>query len=271
MTLSFEDVQSQAPTLSLSLSRVGVTNVEKVIRIAANGTEQLFSARLDCFVDLGPHQKGRAYEPLRGGCQRRHRRGRPRGERLPRRDAGRPHRREGARSPERAARRGPHRGALPRVQAGAGLGHPDPGDLLAARRRRRVREGHAPADRRPRPGHDRLPVRADGRPGPLARAPARRRLLRGRDRPHLRGRPGRHPQSARPGHAAHRLPGGLRDRHRRPVARPDRRGVDVLGDLRADEALRRGRGRGEGPPPARGSSRTACAKRSAASSTASTS
>jgi GTP cyclohydrolase-4 len=58
MTLPFEDVQSQAPTLSLSLSRAGVTNVEKVIRIRANGSEQLFSARLDCFVDLGPHQKG---------------------------------------------------------------------------------------------------------------------------------------------------------------------------------------------------------------------
>jgi GTP cyclohydrolase-4 len=58
MTLPFEDVQSQAPTLSLSLSRVGVTNVEKVIRIANNGTEQLFYAKLDCFVDLGPHQKG---------------------------------------------------------------------------------------------------------------------------------------------------------------------------------------------------------------------
>src|SRR3954454_15940519 len=58
MTLSFEDVQNRAPALSLSLSRVGVTNVEKVIRIAANGAEQLFSARLDCFVDLGPHQKG---------------------------------------------------------------------------------------------------------------------------------------------------------------------------------------------------------------------
>src|SRR6201991_894119 len=58
MTLSLEDVQSQAPTLTLSLSRVGVTNVEKVIRIRANGSEQLFSARLDCFVDLGPHQKG---------------------------------------------------------------------------------------------------------------------------------------------------------------------------------------------------------------------
>src|SRR6187200_3728227 len=58
MTLPFEDVQSQAPTLSLSLSRVGVTNVEKVIRIANNGAEQLFYAKLDCFVDLGPLQKG---------------------------------------------------------------------------------------------------------------------------------------------------------------------------------------------------------------------
>src|SRR3954451_4351334 len=58
MTLSFEDVQNRAPALSLSLSRVGVTNVEKVIRIVANGAEQLYSARLDCFVDLGPHQKG---------------------------------------------------------------------------------------------------------------------------------------------------------------------------------------------------------------------
>src|SRR4051794_41905629 len=58
MTLSFEDVQNRAPALSLSLSRVGVTNVEKVIRIASNGSEQLYSARLDCFVDLGPDQKG---------------------------------------------------------------------------------------------------------------------------------------------------------------------------------------------------------------------
>ena len=58
MTLPFEDVQSQAPALSLSLSRVGVTNVEKVIRLASNGAEQLFYAKLDCFVDLGPHQKG---------------------------------------------------------------------------------------------------------------------------------------------------------------------------------------------------------------------
>ena len=44
MTLSLQDVQSQAPELTLSLSRVGVTNVEKVIRIRANGSEQLYSA-----------------------------------------------------------------------------------------------------------------------------------------------------------------------------------------------------------------------------------
>src|ERR671922_187012 len=55
---AFEDVQAQVPTLTVSLSRVGVTNVEKVVRIQANGTEQLYSARLACFVDLGPMQKG---------------------------------------------------------------------------------------------------------------------------------------------------------------------------------------------------------------------
>src|ERR687893_3281379 len=48
------DVQASAPTLHISLSRVGITGVEKVIRI----NDQLFSARLECFVDLGPEQKG---------------------------------------------------------------------------------------------------------------------------------------------------------------------------------------------------------------------
>jgi GTP cyclohydrolase I/GTP cyclohydrolase-4 len=53
-----EDVQSQLPTLRVSLSRVGVTNVEKVIRLRSGDVEQLYMARLDCFVDLGPEQKG---------------------------------------------------------------------------------------------------------------------------------------------------------------------------------------------------------------------
>jgi GTP cyclohydrolase I/GTP cyclohydrolase-4 len=52
------DVQEQLPSLQISLSRVGVTGVEKVIRIRANGAEQLYHANLDCFVDLGPDQKG---------------------------------------------------------------------------------------------------------------------------------------------------------------------------------------------------------------------
>src|SRR5215208_6861908 len=52
------DVQGRRPATTVSLSRVGVTGVEKVIRIRANGQEQLFYAELECFVDLGVEQKG---------------------------------------------------------------------------------------------------------------------------------------------------------------------------------------------------------------------
>src|SRR4028118_2432912 len=58
-TFSDTDVQNALPALQVSLSRVGVTGVEKVVRIRDDeGREALFSARLDCFVDLGPLQKG---------------------------------------------------------------------------------------------------------------------------------------------------------------------------------------------------------------------
>src|SRR5881275_3296106 len=54
-----DDVQSRRPTTRVSLSRVGVTGVQKVIRIrAGQHDEQLFYAELECFVDLGPKQKG---------------------------------------------------------------------------------------------------------------------------------------------------------------------------------------------------------------------
>jgi GTP cyclohydrolase IV len=56
--IAVEDVQNRVPSLQLSLSRVGVTGVEKIIRVRQNGVEQLFSAKLECFVDLGPRQKG---------------------------------------------------------------------------------------------------------------------------------------------------------------------------------------------------------------------
>jgi GTP cyclohydrolase I/GTP cyclohydrolase-4 len=49
-----EDVQSRVPRVEVGLSRVGVTGVEKVIRIR----DELFFARLECFVDLAGEQKG---------------------------------------------------------------------------------------------------------------------------------------------------------------------------------------------------------------------
>ncbi|MGD1052178.1 MAG: GTP cyclohydrolase MptA [Solirubrobacteraceae bacterium] len=58
LTLEAPDVQAQPPSLALGLSRVGVTGVEKVIRVRQHGVEQLFSARLECFVDLAGDQKG---------------------------------------------------------------------------------------------------------------------------------------------------------------------------------------------------------------------
>jgi GTP cyclohydrolase IV len=52
------DVQARRPAVQLSLSRVGVTGVEKVIRMRHDGNEQLFSARFECVVELERNQKG---------------------------------------------------------------------------------------------------------------------------------------------------------------------------------------------------------------------
>jgi GTP cyclohydrolase IV len=49
-----DDVQARAPSVPIGLSRVGVTGVEKVVRIR----DELFFARLSCFVDLSSGQKG---------------------------------------------------------------------------------------------------------------------------------------------------------------------------------------------------------------------
>ena len=57
-TTSPGDVQAHLPTSHVSLSRAGVTGVEKLIRLRSDGAEQLFYAELECFVDLGPRQKG---------------------------------------------------------------------------------------------------------------------------------------------------------------------------------------------------------------------
>jgi GTP cyclohydrolase-4 len=52
------DVQARAPATRISLSRVGVTGVEKIVRISANGSNQLYHAELECYVDLNPEQMG---------------------------------------------------------------------------------------------------------------------------------------------------------------------------------------------------------------------
>src|SRR5688572_1057295 len=59
------DVQAGRPQTHISLSRVGVTGVEKVLRIRQGGNEpgspggeQLYYAELECFVDLNPNQAG---------------------------------------------------------------------------------------------------------------------------------------------------------------------------------------------------------------------
>jgi GTP cyclohydrolase-4 len=52
------DVQARRPAVGLGLSRVGVTGVEKIVRLRQGGRDRLFSARLDCVVDLGASQKG---------------------------------------------------------------------------------------------------------------------------------------------------------------------------------------------------------------------
>ncbi|HUB35594.1 MAG TPA: GTP cyclohydrolase MptA [Solirubrobacteraceae bacterium] len=52
--LAGEDVQARPPTVPVGLTRVGLTGVEKVVRIR----DELFFARLQCFVDLSSDQKG---------------------------------------------------------------------------------------------------------------------------------------------------------------------------------------------------------------------
>jgi GTP cyclohydrolase I/GTP cyclohydrolase-4 len=52
------DVQAGRPATELSLTRVGVRGVEKVISVGTNGAERLYFAALECLVDLNPQQAG---------------------------------------------------------------------------------------------------------------------------------------------------------------------------------------------------------------------
>jgi GTP cyclohydrolase-4 len=59
LELRFEhDVQSSQPAVPIGLSRVGVTNLERIIRLTEKGKDNLFYATVDLFVDLAPQQAG---------------------------------------------------------------------------------------------------------------------------------------------------------------------------------------------------------------------
>ncbi len=129
------DVQARPPAIAVGLSRVGVTGVEKVVRIR----DELFFARLECFVDLSHDQKGahmsRFEEVVNEAIGEVVLTESPfRAETLARDIAELVRERQGA-----GARGGDGRGALPRAQAGSGVGDLDAGDLHAVRPRRRAR------------------------------------------------------------------------------------------------------------------------------------
>src|SRR5579862_3284662 len=52
------DLQAAAPEVALGLSSVGVTGVQKAVRVGDGRDEKLIAATIDCTVDLDPRQKG---------------------------------------------------------------------------------------------------------------------------------------------------------------------------------------------------------------------
>ncbi len=52
------DVQESKPAISVSLSRVGVTNLERIVQISEGDQDALLYATLDLFADLRPEQAG---------------------------------------------------------------------------------------------------------------------------------------------------------------------------------------------------------------------
>ena len=248
-SLTLIDVQAQRPTVQLSLSRVGVTGVEKVIRLNHGGAEQLFLARFECVVELGPDQKGahmsRFEEVINEAID-----AVVLDESTFKAETLAEHIAQLVRTRQRrAAPRSPSRRASPSTS-------PPPSSGIETQELYTL---HGSAICTELGTRRLIGVTAQGMTAcpcaqELVAGEARERLSAGaastrRDRADPRGRPGRDPQPARPRHAAHRLHRAVRRRDRRGDAARDRRAVDVVGDLRADEALRRGARRREGPPP----------------------
>jgi GTP cyclohydrolase-4 len=52
------DLQASPPDVRLSLTRAGVTGVQKAVRVRHEGSETVMAAEIDCTVDLAQSQKG---------------------------------------------------------------------------------------------------------------------------------------------------------------------------------------------------------------------
>ncbi|HSO02800.1 MAG TPA: GTP cyclohydrolase MptA [Gaiellaceae bacterium] len=52
------DLQASAPEVRLSLTRAGVTGVQKAVRVSHEGHETVMAAEIECTVDLSREQKG---------------------------------------------------------------------------------------------------------------------------------------------------------------------------------------------------------------------
>ena len=175
------DVQSGLPATQVSLSRVGVTGVEKVIRVRDDGRENLFYAEMECFVDLEPRQAGvhmSRFEEIVGEAIDEVVLGEAfKAEVLAAHVAEKVRERQnGQRAEVSLTARYPETVATPES------GDRHPGDLRPLRHRGRLGDGDADADRRPGPGDDRLPLRAGDGHRALARTARRGGLRRRADR-----------------------------------------------------------------------------------------
>ena len=202
------DVQNRTPSIGVSLSRVGVTGVEKVIRIGAPGSEQLYHARLDCFVDLGPRQKGAhmsRFEEVVNEAIGEAIFGEPgfKAEQLAQRIAEDVRERQGAlRAEVTIAARYPEHKPAPVSGIPTQEIYTLFGSAVASERGTRMLVGVAAQ------GITACPCAQELVGGRRARAARGRRLRRRRDRAHPRGGAGRDAQPARPRHALRRLPRG---------------------------------------------------------------
>ena len=217
------------PATEVSLTRVGVTGVEKVIHVGdGDGAGSSSSPSSTASSTSTPSRPASTCPASRRSSTRRST-SVVLGETPARRGARRPHRRARARAPGRPARRGHDRRPLPGDRPHPGLGPPHPGDLHPVRHRRRLRARHPHPDRRRGPGHDRLPLRpGPGRPTAPASASPPTASPTTRSSAIFEPRPRRHPQPARHRLAPHRPPRGPDARHRRPRPAAHRRAVDEL-------------------------------------------